>query len=258
MLDGYKSLITEDTSPDIPMLCSFQGCPFAQTARMTLVHKNIRFRHQEVRVFNEDATAIAEKPAWFLKLSPKGRVPILRHNNRTLYESVCIDQYLDEVFPGPSLMPEDPDLRALVRVWLIQASSTLPRLWYRNLNAEGKDIQETRDRLDEFFLEFEDALKELGGEGPFLTGTDLTLVDVFFAPFYERMQALQDAFKKYTLPPADRMPRVRRHISAMLAHPSFLATKLDPEWLISIYRPFAQAEDWISAQNNKAVRDIVE
>ncbi len=258
MATGYDHLLTEDTNPEVPLLCSFEGCPFAQTARITLVHKNLRFRRREVRVLNEDATGMEQKPAWFLKLSPRGRVPVLRHRDRTLYESACIDQYLDEVYPENPLMPSDAGLRALVRVWLIQASTTFPKVWYRNLIAQADEIAETSSRLDEFFQDLEHGIADLGGDGPWLTGASPTLADFFFAPFYERMAAVETAFKKYSLPSADRFPRVRRHIDAALAHPSFLATKLDPDWLCKLYRPFAQAEDWISAKNNSAVRDIVE
>jgi glutathione S-transferase len=258
MKTGYDHLLTTDTDPNVPLLCSFEGCPFAQTARITLVHKNIKFRRAEVEVFNKSATAMAEKPDWFLKLSPRGRVPVLIHHGRVLYESACIDQYLDEVFTGPKMMPEDAGLRALVRVWLSQASATLPRLWYRNLVAQGNDIAETRDRLDEFFQEFEEGLEDLGGDGPWLIGDQPTLADFFFAPFYERINALQGEFGKYSLPDSQRLPRVRRHIDTVLAHPSFLATRLEPDWLCKLYRPFAQAEDWISAENNRAVRDIVD
>lgn len=258
MTTGYDHLLTDDEDREIPLLCSFEGCPFAQTARITLVHKNIRFRRREVEVFNKDASAMAQKPAWFLRLSPRGRVPVLVHRGRTLYESACIDQYLDEVFEGAPLMPADAGLRSLVRVWLTQASTTFPKVWYRNLVAQGDEIPETRDRIDEFFQELEDGIEELGGDGPWLTGASPTLADFFFAPFYERMAALQNSFGKYMLPTSDRFPRVRRHIDAALSHPSVVATRLDPDWLSALYRPFAMAEDWLSAKNNRAVRDIVE
>ena len=43
-----------------------------------------------------------------------------------------------------------------------------------------------------------------------------------------------------------------------LAHPAFLATRLDPAWLSRLYRPFAAREDWLSPEKNLAVRDIME
>ena len=84
------------------------------------------------------------------------------------------------------------------------------------------------------------------------------MADLFFAPFYERMLALQDAYDCYRLPDADTLPRVRAHVEASMAHPSYLATQLDPDWLRALYRPFAHAEDWVGPNANRAVRDIVD
>lgn len=254
----YAHLLTEDDDPEIPYLCSFEGCPFAQTTRITLVHKGIRFRHGEVRVMNDDVTGMAEKPAWFLALSPKGRVPILLHRGRVLYESAMVDQYLDEVFPQRPLMPSDPGERAIARVWLHQASTTLPRLWYRALNARPEDVASRAARLLEFLGEWEAALEEHGASGPWLFGDRWTLPDLFMAPFYERFEPALGAFDKFHMPDDGSLPRVRRHLRESLQHPAFVATRLDPSWLSALYRPFARREEWISAEQNRAVRDIVE
>lgn len=257
-MNGYASLLTDDTDPEVPYLCSFEGCPFAQTTRITLVHKNVRFRHSEVRVMNEDATALAEKPDWFLALSPKGRVPILLHRGRVLYESAMIDQYLDEVFPERPLMPSDPGVRLIARIWLHHASTTLPRLWYRTLNARREDLPACAARLLEFLRDWEEALEEHGGDGPWLFGERWSLPDLFMAPFYERFEPTLGHFEKFRIPDDGSLPRVQRHYRASLEHPAFLATRLDPDWLTKLYRPFAEREEWISAERNRAVRDIVE
>jgi glutathione S-transferase len=257
-MPGYAHLLTDDTDPEIPYLCSFEGCPFAQTVRMTLVHKGVRFRHSEVRVMNEDVTGMADKPDWFLALSPKGRVPVLLHRGRVLYESAMIDQYLDEVFSQRPLMPADPCERLIARIWLHQASTTLPRLWYRTLNARPEDVASCSARLLEFLGDWEDALGEHGGDGPWLFGERWALPDLFMAPFYERFEPALGHFDKFHIPDDGSLPRVRRHHRESLQHPAFSATRLDPSWLTNLYRPFARREEWISAERNRAVRDIVE
>ena len=257
-MTDYAHLLTDDTDPEIPYLCSFEGCPFAQTTRITLVHKGIRFRHSEVPVMNADVTGIADKPAWFLELSPKGRVPVLLHRGRVLYESAMVDQYLDEVFPDRPLMPADPGERVIARIWLHHASTTLPRLWYRALNARPEDQAGCSARLLEFLADWEAALHEHGGSGPWLFGERCTLPDLFMAPFYERFEPALGHFKNFELPDDGSLPGVRRHYRASLEHPAFLATRLDPAWLTALYRPFAQRAEWISAERNRAVRDIVE
>ena len=85
-----------------------------------------------------------------------------------------------------------------------------------------------------------------------------TLPDLFAAPFYERFEPALGRFGKFRVPEDEAFARVRRHMCASLSHPAFLATRLDPAWLSRLYRPFAAREDWLSPEQNLAVRDIME
>ena len=51
-------------------------------------------------------------------LHPFMRMPVLEAGGRTIVESLAITGYLDEAFPGPSLQPDDHDLRARMRMWM--------------------------------------------------------------------------------------------------------------------------------------------
>lgn len=53
----------------------------------------------------------------FVALNPNGQVPVLVHDGAVITESTVINEYLDEVFPDVRLIPEDPVLRARMRVW---------------------------------------------------------------------------------------------------------------------------------------------
>jgi len=53
----------------------------------------------------------------FLALNPEGMVPVLVHDGRTVTESTVINEYLEDVFPDTPLRPQDPWLRARMRVW---------------------------------------------------------------------------------------------------------------------------------------------
>ena len=57
------------------------------------------------------------RPA-YLKLNPNGVVPTLIHDGDVIIDSSVIMEYLDEVFPGGRLTPEDPVRRAHMRKWL--------------------------------------------------------------------------------------------------------------------------------------------
>src|SRR5262249_54993129 len=53
----------------------------------------------------------------YIKLNPKAVVPTLVHDGKVIVESTVICEYLDEVFPTPSLKPNTPEQRAAMRLW---------------------------------------------------------------------------------------------------------------------------------------------
>src|SRR5436305_8383854 len=57
-----------------------------------------------------------QKRPEFLKLNPYGKVPVINDNGQILFESCIINEYLDEQYPNPPLMPKDPYLRGRGRV----------------------------------------------------------------------------------------------------------------------------------------------
>ena len=81
--------------------------PFCRKVRLTLAEKRIEVELVEERYW--------EKSTDFLRRNPAGKVPVLRYDNRLFSESQAICEYLDEVVPGPALMPRDPEARYEVR-----------------------------------------------------------------------------------------------------------------------------------------------
>lgn len=81
--------------------------PFCRKVRLTLSEKRIDVDLQEERYW--------EKSAEFLRRNPAGKVPVLKIDGLTLAESGPICEYLEEVYPTPTLMPEDPRARFEVR-----------------------------------------------------------------------------------------------------------------------------------------------
>jgi glutathione S-transferase len=173
-----------DLAADIG-LYSFAGCPFAQRTRMALIEKGLAFALTEVDLF--------DRPAWFRDVSPYGKVPVLLHEGATIYESAIINEYLDERFPHPPLMPPGAAARAQARIWMDYCDTRLlPAL--NALNAGGGDGD--RSRIDALsgilrFIERE-GLTRLG-TGPFWFGRQLTLTDIQFAPFFERFAVYREA-----------------------------------------------------------------
>ena len=76
--------------------------------------------HEKGLVYNRVTLELAkkdQKQPEFLKLNPYGKVPVLNDAGKILFESCIINEYLDEKYPNPPLMPKDPYLRGRGRVW---------------------------------------------------------------------------------------------------------------------------------------------
>ena len=89
-------------------LISSVTCPWVQRSVILLRAKNVDF---DVTYIN-----LLEKPDWFLKISPHGKVPVLLVDDQPLFESNAISEFLDEMIE-PQLHPEDPIKRARNRAW---------------------------------------------------------------------------------------------------------------------------------------------
>jgi glutathione S-transferase len=72
-------------------------CPFAQRSRMMLLQKQVDFQVTEID--------LSDKPANFSEISPYGKVPVILHGEDRVWESAIINEYLEEVFPDPPMLP---------------------------------------------------------------------------------------------------------------------------------------------------------
>lgn len=84
----------------------------AAKVRLALAEKGVEWEGRYV-----DILAGEQFSKEYLSLNPKAVVPTLVHEGRVIRESSIICEYIDEVFPGPSLKPADPVLRAEMRLW---------------------------------------------------------------------------------------------------------------------------------------------
>jgi len=98
-------------------LISFESCPYVQRAVIALNEKKIDFDVEYID--------LSDKPEWFLKISPRGKVPVLVVNDTPLFESQAICEYLDEANPDTPLLSKDLVLRARERAWCTYSSDEL-------------------------------------------------------------------------------------------------------------------------------------
>ena len=102
-------------SPSLTLV-SHHLCPYVQRAAISLAEKAVPFERVHVD--------LADKPAWFLDLSPLGKTPVLEVDGRAIFESAVILEYLEETRPHP-LHPADPLRRAEHRAWIEFGSAVL-------------------------------------------------------------------------------------------------------------------------------------
>jgi glutathione S-transferase len=150
--------------------------------RMVLHEKGINFEVHEVDLSN--------KSEEFLSVSPYGKVPVLRVNGTSLYESNIVNEYLDEVYDSPKLMPENPEERASVRSWMAFADDYFFPSVYRvrmglQRGYSEDEIQEAREKLYDALSRLEHQLE--GRE--YLVG-EYTLADIAHAGNFHRLRVL--------------------------------------------------------------------
>ena len=101
------------------MMTFYSGttCPFSQRCRIVLYEKGMDFQIIDVDLDN--------KPEDLAVMNPYNQVPVLVERDLVLYESNIINEYIDERFPHPQLMPADPVMRARARLFLFRFEKEL-------------------------------------------------------------------------------------------------------------------------------------
>lgn len=210
-------------------IISSKSCPFAQRSRMVLLEKGVTFDFTEID--------LDDKPDWFLKVSPYGKVPVIRHDGAVIWESAVINEYLDEVFPEPPLLPRDPVGRATARVWIDFANNRMVPHVYKMMlrqDAEGQELHRRRLTEAVLFMEHQ-GLRKLS-PGPFWLGAKPGLVDFTFLPHVQRFAALEH-YRGFVIP--EECTRLRIWIAAMSALPSVQATQRTTAQLIDGWKKYA-------------------
>jgi glutathione S-transferase len=174
---------------------------FSQRTRVVLLEKGIEFTSTEIDLQN--------KPADFIKVSRYGKVPAIKHADAEIYESAIINEYLEEVFPQPPLLPSLPVAKAIARIWIDYANTRLVPAFNKLLRGKNAEEQEQgRREFTEALLYIEqEGLGKLSANGSYFLGDKLSLVDISFYPWFERLPLLEH-FRQFNLP--TETPRLQR------------------------------------------------
>lgn len=217
------------TASDPIELFSAKVCPFAHRTRLVLAEKDLDFVLTEI-----DFKA---KPERFLKISRYGRVPAIVHGEAEIYESRIINEYLDEVFPTPSMMPVEPRGRALARIWMDYCDSRFTRDHYKALkNPDPAEDAAWRDKVNGHLEIIEEAMERLSDGGPYWFGAAPGLVDFTYFPFFERLPAWEH-YRGLGIPAS--CVRLKAWLAAMAERPSVKAIANSPEYYVGHYASYA-------------------
>lgn len=157
-------------------LVSHLLCPYVQRAAIVLLEKGVSFQRKNID--------LANKPEWFLAISPLGKVPVLQVGEVAIFESAVICEYLDETH-ALHLHPQDPLLRAQHRGWMESGSAILTDIAGFYSAGDEAALQQKATQLQHKFSRINAAL----GKGPFFGAQDFTMVDAVFAPIFRYLDA---------------------------------------------------------------------
>lgn len=153
-------------------------CPYVHRVRLVLAAKKIP--HEVINVH------LKSKPDWFLAMTPEGKVPLLEQDEKLLWESLIISDYLDEVYPHPKLWPEDPYEKARARI-AMEITSKIGN-HFGKIYTE-KAIEGFENILNELAT-FEKYFQQK--KTKFFTGDKPGMVDYMIWPFIEISLSLWD------------------------------------------------------------------
>ena len=152
------------------ILVSHDLCPYVQRAAIALAEKGVPFERADID--------LANKPDWFLKLSPLGKVPLLRVGDDVIFESAVILEYLEETQPNP-LLPAEPLARARHRAMIEFGSAILNDIWVLETTPSREVFAARAAELEKKFARLETEV-----QGPWFAGEHFGLVDAVFGPVF--------------------------------------------------------------------------
>jgi glutathione S-transferase len=189
------------------VLVSHALCPYVQRAAIVLAEKGMPFERRHVD--------LANKPGWFLKVSPLGKTPVLLVGDEAIFESAVICEYLDET-NLPPLHPVQAVARARHRSWMEFSSALLNNIaaFY---NAPDEDAllvraAEMRTRWSQ--------VEPVLARGPYFSGAAFSIVDACFAPVFRYFDVF-DTVGDFGF--WSGLPKVQQWREALAVRPSVVA-----------------------------------
>jgi RNA polymerase-associated protein len=159
------------------MMTLYSGttCPFSQRCRIVLYEKGMDFQIVDVDLFN--------KPEDLAVMNPYNRTPVLVERDLILYESNIINEYIDDRFPHPQLMPADPVMRARARLFLFRFENEL----FTHIESLEKGNQKVADKARQMVRDSLTQIAPVFVKQKYMLGDEYSMLDVAIAPLLWRI-----------------------------------------------------------------------
>ena len=186
--------------------------PFSHRCRFVLFEKGMDFEISDVDMFNITAEVRA--------MTPYGTVPVLNERDLILYEANVIDEYIDERFPHPQLMPPDPITRARTRMFIYGFERELyqPVRVLENHAASEEAREAARKSISAQLQQFSGHL----AKNKYFLGEDFSMLDICIAPLLWRLD-----YYKIELPKTAKAIQI--YAERVFSRPAFMESMTPSE-----------------------------
>jgi glutathione S-transferase len=216
-------------------LISHKLCPYVQRAVIALTEKAVAFERVDVD--------LANKPEWFLAISPLGKAPVLQVGGVPIFESAVILEYLEETQPR-RLHPSDPLSRAEHRAWIEFGSAVLNDIagFYA---APDKAAFKTKTlQLEQRFARLESRVAAT----PWFDGEHFSLVDAVYGPVFRYFDVFDEIADFGILA---HKPKLWRWRNALAKRPSVRAA-VSPDYPALLRDFIERRNSWLSKLQARA------
>jgi glutathione S-transferase len=182
-------------------LISHKLCPYVQRAVISLTEKGVAFERVDID--------LANKPDWFLAISPLGKTPVLQVGDKAIFESAVILEYLEETERKP-LHPADPLVRAEHRGWIEFGSAVLNDIAGFYAAKDEAAFKAKTAQLEQRFARLEARITT----SPWFDGESFSLVDAVFGPVFRYFDAFDEIGDFGILAGKPKLARWRKSLAA--------------------------------------------
>jgi len=182
-------------------LISHKLCPYVQRAVIALTEKGVPFERIDID--------LANKPDWFLAISPLGKTPVLQVGDTAIFESAVILEYLEET-EKKALHPADPLIRAEHRAWIEFGSAVLNDIAGFYAAKDEATFKAKTAQLEQRFARLELRV----AASPWFDGENFSLVDAVFGPVFRYFDVFDEIGDFGILAGKAKLARWRKGLAA--------------------------------------------